>query len=87
MKKKLEHRLDLSKRQVELFLDLIREIKDSHTLIEQGLVNLMAEIRDELVNGRTIRKKDFQGLLRKHKFNKEEAETKHILNKLKYMMF
>ena len=60
MQKKLAHRLDLSKRQIELFVDLLNEIKSLHILIEEGLVDLLAEIRNELVNGRTLRRSDFQ---------------------------
>ena len=51
------------------------------------MIELLSEIRNGLVGGKTIRKKDFQELLKKYRLNLEEATTRAIVNRLRSMMF
>lgn len=66
MNKKLEHRLELSKEQVNKFTDYLNEIKDYHVILNETILEILKEVRKTLLSGKVMKVEDLKEILSKY---------------------
>ena len=87
MDKKLLLRLELSKEQVNNFIEFLTVIKDYHMVLNETLLEILKEVRLALLSGKVMKKSDLESILmRKDKRELEGHPNEEIVHKLFDMM-
>lgn len=59
MNKKLNHRLEISKEQVNKFISYLYEVKNYHVILNDTILQILKEVRDTLLKGKVMKISDF----------------------------
>ena len=60
MNKKLNHRLEISKEQVNKFIAYLYEVKNYHVILNDTILQILREVRDTLLKGKVMKISDFE---------------------------
>lgn len=63
MNKKLNHRLEISKEQVNKFVAYLYEIKNYHVVLNDTVLQIMKEVRETLLRGKVMKSSDLQKII------------------------
>ena len=63
MNKKLNHRLEISKEQVNKFIAYLYEVKNYHVILNDTILQILREVRDTLLKGKVMKISDFEHII------------------------
>ena len=78
MNKKLNHRLEISKEQVNKFIAYLYEVKNYHVILNDTILQILKEVRDTLLKGKVMKISDFEHIVS----NKNEDDLNNYPNEL-----
>lgn len=58
MNKKLDHRLEISKEQVNKFISYLYEVKNYHVVLNETILDILKEVRLALLKGKVMKISD-----------------------------
>jgi hypothetical protein len=87
MNKKLNHRLEISKEQVNKFIAYLYEIKNYHVILNDTLLEILKAVRETLLRGKVMKLSDLDRILQgKNKFDLLGYPNELIIHTLTEMM-
>ncbi len=78
MNQKLNHRLEISKEQVNKFVAYLQEVKDYHVILNDTVLRILAEVREGLLKGKVMKISDLESIVR----NKNQDDLRGYPNEL-----
>lgn len=63
MNKKLNHRLEISKEQVNKFTSYLFEVKDYHVILNDTILEILKEVRETLLRGKVMKLTDLETII------------------------
>ena len=60
MNRKLNHRLEISKEQVNKFISYLYEVKNYHVILNETILDILKEVRLALLKGKVMKISDFE---------------------------
>ena len=67
MNKKLNHRLEISKEQVNKFTSYLYEVKNYHVILNDTILEILKEVRETLLRGKVMKLSDLQAIIQSKK--------------------
>lgn len=64
MARRLQHRLELSKDQVQNFISFLSEIKEYYVILNETILQILTEVRDMLISGKVMKSKDLENIVK-----------------------
>ena len=78
MNQKLNHRLEISKEQVNKFVSYLQEVRDYHVILNETVLKILAEVREALLKGKVMKITDLEKIVS----NKNEEDLRGYPNEL-----
>lgn len=63
MNKKLNHRLEISKEQVNKFISYLEEVKNYHVILNDTILDILKEVRLTLLRGKVMKLSDLERII------------------------